>query len=72
MHKFTRNELKLVSLDGVLTWKVRCPRCKMWGYVDEDQVRGQVSMQCGNDGCDFHETHDLSELLGEFVPGDGT
>ena len=65
-HRFARDDLNLVSLDGVLTWKARCPKCHNWGYIDDDQLHGRVSMQCGNEGCDFHETHDLSGLIGEF------
>ena len=61
--QFTKEDLKLVSLDGVLTWKLRCPLCKCWGEIDDDQLHGRVSLQCGNDGCSFHETHDLSQLI---------
>lgn len=63
MHTFTQDEVKLVSLDGRLEWKVKCPKCGTWGYVDDDQLHGRVSMQCGNEPCDFHETHDLSDLI---------
>lgn len=60
---FTRDDVRLVSLDGVLQLKVRCPKCRTWVYCDDDQFYGHVSLRCGNEDCDFHETHDLSELF---------
>lgn len=38
---------------------IRCPGCKGAGTVDSDQYEGKVSIQCGSDSCDYHETHDL-------------
>ncbi len=56
---FSANDIRLVSLDGVLTHKVKCPSCETWGYADDDQFFGRVSLLCGE--CGWHETHDLSE-----------
>lgn len=58
----TREDVKLVSLDDKLTWKIRCPLCGTWQYCDDDQFYGRVSLMCGVEGCTFHETQDLSEL----------
>jgi hypothetical protein len=59
------DDIRLVSLDGVLTHKVKCPKCDTWGYIDDDQFFGWVSLACGTPECDFHETHDLSEVVPE-------
>lgn len=59
--RLSPEDIKLVSLDGVLTWKLRCPVCGQWGYIDDDQFYGRVSIQCQMPGCDFHQTRDLSE-----------
>ena len=64
MHRFEKSDLKAVY---AVEWKLRCPKCGTWAYIDDDQFYGRVSLQCATPGCDFHETHDLSELanLGE-------
>lgn len=61
--RFTTEDVRRVSLDGVLTYKARCPLCGTWGYIDDDQFHGRVSMECGEKGCTFHETHDLSAVV---------
>ncbi len=38
---------------------IRCPGCRGAGTVDADQWEGEVSIECGNPACDYHETHDL-------------
>ncbi len=38
---------------------IRCPECKGAGAIDLDQLEGTVSIQCGNETCSYHETHDL-------------
>ena len=58
----TADDIKLVSLDGVLTHKFRCPNCRQWAYLDDDQFFGRVSLQCASEGCDFHKTIDLSTV----------
>ncbi len=60
MSTISPESLKLVSLDDVLTWKLRCPGCSAWGHIDDDQLHGRVSLLCE---CGWHETHDLSDLL---------
>lgn len=67
MAAITADDVRLVSLDGVLTWKLRCPACGTWGYLDDDQFYGRVSVRCAAPGCSFHETHDLS---GFFAGGE--
>ena len=52
----TPSNLKLVLLDGSPVWKMRCPICGTWGYIDDDQFHGRVSVQCEAQGCTFHET----------------
>ena len=41
---------------------IRCPGCKIVGWIDADQFDGKVSIWCTEDGCDYHETHDLREV----------
>lgn len=38
---------------------VKCPECGTIGWIPEDVLRGETSMICPNDDCDYHETHDL-------------
>lgn len=52
-------EIKQVILDGTPTWKFKCPSCGIWGYIDNDQYHGKVSLDCPN--CEFHETINLKE-----------
>ena len=40
-------------LDGKKTNKFKCPNCGTWGYIDNDQFFGRVSILCD---CGFHET----------------
>lgn len=42
---------------------IYCPNCESIGLIDEEQFNGEVSMICQEDGCDYHETHDLGTLL---------
>jgi len=54
-----REDLKRVIRDGKEIWKFKCPSCKEWGSIDDDQFNGRVSIQCG---CGkFHETIDFSK-----------
>ncbi len=52
-------ELKKVVLDGEPAIKLCCPKCGQWGYIDDEQYHGRISIQCEN--CSFHETIDLSK-----------
>lgn len=45
--------IRKVTLDGQDTHKLKCPKCGVWGYVDDDQLEGKVSILCD---CGFHET----------------
>ena len=63
--------LKTVLRDGPHIWKLRCPECGHWGDIDEDQLRGRVSLDhtnCGRDyppsecDCAWHETHDYFKV----------
>ena len=38
--------------------KFHCPGCGVWGWIDDDQFNGRVSIWCE---CPFHETVNLSE-----------
>jgi hypothetical protein len=55
--------VRSVRQDGVIVWKVECPRCKTWGEVDADQWTGSVSCDCPTEGCGFHETINFKALL---------
>ena len=52
-------EVKEAMLDGHLVRKVCCPKCGVWGIIDDDQFHGRVSILCE---CGFHETVNLAEL----------
>lgn len=49
-------QIKTVICGGEPAIKFLCPGCRVWGYVDDDQYRGHVSILCD---CGFHETIDL-------------
>ena len=54
-------ELKMVERieDGeekTIVTKFKCPDCKVWGDIDDDQFKGKVSILCD---CGFHETIDF-------------
>ena len=53
------NKVKEVVLDGEKTKKFCCPNCGVWGYIDDDQFFGRVSILCD---CGFHETINLFML----------
>lgn len=39
--------------------KFKCPKCGIWGDVDDDQYNGKVSILCE---CEFHEIINLKQL----------
>jgi len=47
-------EVEWITLDGEQTVKVKCPGCREWRYLDDDQYHGRVSCEC--DCGRFHET----------------
>lgn len=59
--------VRSVRQDGVIVWKVKCPRCLTWGEVDDDQWNGRVSLKCGerflHRPCNWHETVNFKALL---------
>lgn len=55
---------RTVTRDGLGIYEAECPRCGVWGEVDDDQWNGRVSIDCPTEGCPFHETIDLHA---EFV-----
>ena len=61
--KIIKFKLKKVTLDGKPRIKFHCPDCNVWGYIDEDQYNGRVSILCD---CGFHKTINLREQ-GEFI-----
>ncbi|MCP4535802.1 MAG: hypothetical protein GY832_01485 [Chloroflexi bacterium] len=60
MPTFTAADIKLVSLNGAMIHKIKCPGCRQWGYIDEDQFFGHAGLMCSR--CGWHETCDLSEV----------
>ena len=52
--------LKKVTFNGKETWKLQCPVCGVWGYIDDDQKKGKISIMCECGG--FHETIDFTNL----------
>lgn len=61
MEKF---EIRQVNLDNQKTYKLRCPKCGVWGFLDDDQFNGRISILCD---CGFHETIDFKTVLGETI-----
>lgn len=55
-------ELRLIVRDDQEIRQLRCPRCGVWGDLDDDQYHGQVSVYHAEveGGCGYHETHDFS------------
>lgn len=50
---------------------IRCPNCEVVCMADEEQYRGEVSIDCTE--CEYHETHDLREVpLDEDVRPDAS
>lgn len=50
-------EVKKVIRDNQEILKFKCPECKIWGQIDNDQYNGRISILCN---CGFHETIKLS------------
>lgn len=59
--------LRSVRRDGGIVWQLRCPECHHWGDVDDDQLRGRVSIDHTDTGCGFHRTLDLLAVAGLAV-----
>lgn len=49
------------SAKGANNWFATCPNCGVRGTIDEDQLKGRVSVDCPE--CDYHETHDHSDQV---------
>lgn len=68
---FGQLELRYPNEDGhldegrVFRFALKCPGCGRWGEIDEDQIRGRVSVDHGADGCPggYHETHNFAAHL---------
>lgn len=52
--------LKLTKRDGVPVVKLQCPKCEVWGDIDQDQIEGKISLLCE---CGFHETENIIKKL---------
>ena len=52
--------VRRVKRDGEYVWQFRCPGCEKWGTIDDDQLRGRVSIHHDAPECGFHETLDMS------------
>ena len=42
---------------------LRCPRCRKWGLLDDDQWNGKVSVLCD---CGFHQTMNLAAMTAKI------
>lgn len=42
-------------------WKLKCPTCGEWLYLDDDQFNGRVSTWHDTPECGYHETIDFSK-----------
>ncbi len=51
--------LRQIKSDGELIWQLKCPKCGIWGEIDDDQFRGKVSVLCKNKisdkQCGYHK-----------------
>jgi hypothetical protein len=52
--------LKHITRDGQAVTKLQCPKCGIWGDIDDDQLHGRISVDCPE--CDYHETHNWKAL----------
>ena len=43
-------------------WKLKCPTCGEWLYLDDDQLNGRISTFHDVPECGYHETVDFSKL----------
>jgi len=50
-----------VISDGKLQISFKCPDCGEWGYIDEDQFNGKVSIFHEN-CCKFHQTINIRQI----------
>lgn len=53
-----QGRLRPIVLDGEPAWRLQCPGCGHWAYIDEDQLHGRVSIDHTDTDCTFHETRD--------------
>jgi hypothetical protein len=60
--------LRSVTRDGRTIVQLRCPQCRQWADIDDDQLHGRVSAECPDETCGWHETHDLAVIAG--LPAD--
>lgn len=44
-------------------WKLKCPTCGEWVYLDEDQFNGRISTFHDVPNCGYHETVDFSKHI---------
>ena len=44
-------------------WKLKCPGCDEWLYLDDDQLNGKISTFHDEPHCGFHETVDFSKHI---------
>lgn len=57
-------KLKEVTRDGRPLWKLQCPRCGIWGDLDDDQFNGRVIVLCD---CGFHGTINFAAIEKEAI-----
>ena len=56
-----KREIKKIKLDGQEAYKLKCPKCGEWCYLDDDQFNGRVSTFHDIPECGYHETVDFSK-----------
>jgi hypothetical protein len=54
--------LRARNRDNQVIIQFRCPECRQWADIDDDQLHGRVSIDHTGTGCGFHETHDLATV----------
>lgn len=53
-------ELKRLPSNRKQEWKVRCPQCRKWYYLDDEQFFGKAFVVCG---CGFHKIINFDDII---------
>lgn len=62
-----KGDVKLIR--AALLWKFRCPQCRTWDYLTDDEFWGRDTIECTTPGCDLvMPAQDLSKLFEEERP----
>lgn len=54
---------KDIRMNRALGWEFRCPKCRRWMQLIDDQFYGRSPVMCPKTACDWRGHYDFSELL---------